>query len=305
MIFWLVARLQYAPLCNWLKINSHELPHEITWYLYVAQREKSLFELVTGCFCLMALSKAPVQYWWWWQWWIKVGCDKVTEKVAAWFLQQGHTLWTHTQSQNRQMVAMMITITANRYKFVCIWLKCVGEICFSLCTRVCLCVCWVRMALGRGKSFHFLDESLLHQKPRGLLLTPWKASLFLSSPSPPPCSSISAVHSAALCCHLPLSHFCPFRFFPPLSLIYFPSSPPTPSSSNYSSIAALQFPHFSVSQYSLALLFSPPHPKPLHPHTHTHTTRALPLQSQHFRSAVLCRQTSVLIYTFTACPRQF
>lgn len=158
---------------------------------------------------------------------------------------------------------------------MCIWIKCVGEICFLLSACVCVCV-FSSIAQGRGKSFHFLDESLVDQKPRSLLLTPSKASLFLSSRSLTLRSLISSVHSPDLCCHFGL-----FPFFSSLNLTYFPSSPTTTSSSNYSSVAALQ-PFISLSLSTVWPLF-PPLP--------TQNAHALLLQSQHFRSAVLCRQT--------------
>lgn len=76
---------------------------------------------------------------------------------------------------------------------------------------------------GRGKSFHFLDESLVNQEPRDLLLPLCSASLFLS--------------------HLPPS-FSPYLFYP--------SSPQTFAINSPS----ITFFHFSLPHLSI-LAFSP------------------------------------------------
>lgn len=159
-----------------------------------------------------------------------------------------------------------------------------------MCVHVCV---FSPITQGRGKSFHFLDESLVNQKPRDLLLTLCTASLFLSHlplsfyrhlfyPSNPQTFAIK----------LPLYLSLTFISLPPLFQFLLRLPPPMlsfASTSNHPSISALH--------PFIFLTFSPSSPTPNHP--------SLLLQSQHFRSAVLCRHTSALIYTFIPLPNQF
>lgn len=168
---------------------------------------------------------------------------------------------------------------------------------------VCVCV-FSPITQGRGKSFHFLDESLVSQKPRDLLLALCTASLFLSHsisidfihPIPRPLPSTPPL-SLSFISFTPSSHF---TFLSSCSTPTWRFPPPSPL--NHTSISAL---HPSISHsLSLSLFFSlfrPPTPPPTHPSNHP----SLLLQSQHFRSAVLCRHASALIYTFISWRNQF
>lgn len=166
---------------------------------------------------------------------------------------------------------------------------------------VCVCV-FSPITQGRGKSFHFLDESLVSQKPRDLLLALCTASLFLSHsisidfihPIPRPLPSTPPL-SLSFISFTPSSHF---TFLSSCSTPTWRFPPPSPL--NHTSISAL---HPSI-YHSLSLFFSlfrPPTPPPTHPSNHP----SLLLQSQHFRSAVLCRHASALIYTFISWRNQF
>lgn len=174
-------------------------------------------------------------------------------------------------------------------------------VCVRASVSVCVCV-FSPITQGRGKSFHFLDESLVSQKPRDLLLALCTASLFLSHsisidfihPIPRPLPSTPPL-SLSFISFTPSSHF---TFLSSCSTPTWRFPPPSPL--NHTSISAL---HPSIS-HSLSLFFSlfrPPTPPPTHPSNHP----SLLLQSQHFRSAVLCRHASALIYTFISWRNQF
>lgn len=176
-------------------------------------------------------------------------------------------------------------------------------VCVRASVSVCVCV-FSPITQGRGKSFHFLDESLVSQKPRDLLLALCTASLFLSHsisidfihPIPRPLPSTPPL-SLSFISFTPSSHF---TFLSSCSTPTWRFPPPSPL--NHTSISAL---HPSISHsLSLSLFFSlfrPPTPPLTHPSNHT----SLLLQSQHFRSAVLCRHASALIYTFISWRNQF
>lgn len=174
-------------------------------------------------------------------------------------------------------------------------------VCVRASVSVCVCV-FSPITQGRGKSFHFLDESLVSQKPRDLLLALCTASLFLSHsisidfihPIPRPLPSTPPL-SLSFISFTPSSHF---TFLSSCSTPTWRFPPPSPL--NHTSISAL---HPSI-YHSLSLFFSlfrPPTPPLTHPSNHP----SLLLQSQHFRSAVLCRHASALIYTFISWRNQF
>lgn len=135
---------------------------------------------------------------------------------------------------------------------------------------VCVCV-FSPITQGRGKSFHFLDESLVSQKPRDLLLALCTASLFLSHsisidfihPIPRPLPSTPPL-SLSFISFTPSSHF---TFLSSCSTPTWRFPPPSPL--NHTSISALH-PFISHSlSLSFSLYFVHPHPPPpIPPTTH-------------------------------------
>lgn len=92
-------------------------------------------------------------------------------------------------------------------KFVCMW--------FEYIVEMCACV-WSPITRGRGKSFHFLDESLADQKPRDPLLQ--LSALLLSF------SLICLFHSISIDFIHPIPR--PLPSTPPPSFFnFFPSLP--------------------------------------------------------------------------------
>lgn len=186
----------------------------------------------------------------------------------------------------------------------------------------CVWVCvFSPITQGRGKSFHFLDESLVNQKPRDLLLALCTASLFLSHlPLSFHLNWFYTSNPQTFAINSPL-HLS-FISFPPSSLFSFssfcPLGFPPPPPLNHSSFSALHlFIFLSLSLFPPTTTPTPPlqplisalaesalpfcSPLQTHKRTDLHFYLAYPI-SVHFHYTYICYSLKWQIQTHIQYP---